>query len=263
MYPRLLQIGRVIVPTMGVFAAMGLAAGLLLVPRAARRAGVDANAVWTLSVVSLLAGAIAAKVAVITANWEAFRAAPLLMLSLAALGSGMQRAMMAVVACAMAAWMAIRLRLPLRGVADAVVVPLLVASAVMDVGCLIAGCDYGVATRAAWGVRSESLLAMIWYGAPVGVRLVPVQGMAAVADAFAAGAAWWMMRRHARGRSSSGRSAGVGIFVFACAHFVLQFWRGDVTAVMGNVLTAVQLSCIGLLVVAAGLMWRGEESRVG
>jgi hypothetical protein len=55
----------------------------------------------------------------------------------------------------------------------------------------------------------------------------------------------------------------VGIFVFACAHFVLQFWRGDVTAVMGNVLTAVQLSCIGLLVVAAGLMWRGEESRVG
>jgi phosphatidylglycerol:prolipoprotein diacylglycerol transferase len=249
----------VVVPSYGVLAALAVLAGLGLSLRTARQQGVDANKIWNLGIIALFSGAVAAKLVMVGLHWEAFRESPLMLLNLSALSGGVQGWVTGGVALAVVIGYAARARMPVRGVLDALTAPVLLALSIESVGCLLAGCGYGTPTQAPWGIKFHSLLALVLWGTPMGVALQPVQILTFAADLLLALLVLWMGTWGLR----TGRLAGVGLFGGGIAHFLLQFWRGDVEPLgwTHGWLTAGQMVCLGLVAAAAALWWEPQQWR--
>jgi phosphatidylglycerol:prolipoprotein diacylglycerol transferase len=89
-------------------------------------------------------------------------------------------------------------------------------------------------------------------GAPLGVRLHPVQLYeSAVCLALFGALLWYRRRRH-----RDGDVIIVYSVVYAIARFVLEFYRGDADRgfVFGGLLSTSQLIALGVLVVAASIL---------
>ena len=69
-----------------LFILIGVAAGLWLAARQARRLGLDADHVYNLGFYGLLATLVGARLAFVAGNWSAYRHAPLSALSLTTTG---------------------------------------------------------------------------------------------------------------------------------------------------------------------------------
>jgi phosphatidylglycerol:prolipoprotein diacylglycerol transferase len=90
-------------------------------------------------------------------------------------------------------------------------------------GCFSAGCDYGKATTAPWGVVFSSTFAHEVTGVPLGVRLHPAQLYESLATLAIFGVLlWWFPKKKRDGDVSL---AYVGLY--AGARFFLEFLRGD------------------------------------
>jgi prolipoprotein diacylglyceryltransferase len=98
-------------------------------------------------------------------------------------------------------------------------------------GCFLAGCDYGLPTAHAWGVRFPpgSLAALdharrgfIPPGAP-SLPVHPTQLYEAVLGLLAAALSSLAL---ARGRRD-GRAFSIFLVVYAVGRFAIEFWRGD------------------------------------
>ncbi len=259
MYPILLHFGPVVVPSYGVLAALAVLAGLGLSLRTARQQGVDPNKIWNMGILALFSGAIAAKLATVGMHWEAFRESPLMLLNLSALSGGTQGWVAGGVALAVVLIYALRARMPVRGVLDALTAPVLVALGIESIGCLLAGCGYGIPTSSGWGIKFHSLLALVMWGTPMGVALAPVEVMTAVADLLLALLVLWMGTWGLR----TGRLAGIGFFCGGIVHFLLQFWRGDVEPApwAQGWLTGGQAVCLAMVAASAWLWWEPREWR--
>jgi phosphatidylglycerol:prolipoprotein diacylglycerol transferase len=257
MYPVLLHLGPAVVPSYGVLAALAIVAGLLLGLRTAKQQGLDPNKIWTVGVLALFAGAVVAKGVATLMHWQAFRENPLQLMSMTALGGSGQGYVGLATGLLVVLIFSWRQKLPVRGVLDALSAPLLVALSIESIGCLLAGSAFGVPTHAPWGIKYGSVYALVWWGTPMGISLAPVQIWTAIADALLAVLVYWMGSWGLR----TGRVAGMAMFGGAIVHFLLQFWRGDVTslAFTGGLLTETQLACMLLLAGAAWLWWEPRE----
>ena len=260
MHPILFHLGPAIIPSYGVLAALAVIAGLLLSLRTAQQQGVDPNRVWACGVTALFAGAIAARAGAILMHWEAFREQPLAMLSLTALG-GTGQEFAGLVAALLVVLIYARLNhIPHRALLDVFSAPLLAAMALESIGCLLAGSSFGVTSHAWWGIRFHTFYAMLWWGTPMGVPLVPVQIVTAIADILMAAIVYWMGNWGLR----TGRLAGSALIGVGIVHFLLQFWRGDVwpMAWTNSTLTAMQLACLLMLAAGAYFWWDLPEWRM-
>jgi phosphatidylglycerol:prolipoprotein diacylglycerol transferase len=76
MYPFLFQIGPIPVPSYGVFAAITLVAGMLLVRRVAAVEGRDPQQTMDTMFWSIMAGLAGARVMEAVVNWERYFATP-------------------------------------------------------------------------------------------------------------------------------------------------------------------------------------------
>ena len=233
MHPILFHAGPVTIPAYGVATAFGILGALLLAMRTAWQQGLNPNAVWNSSIQALFYGAVAAKLWMLAAHFRVLRSAPILLLNLAALGTGEQALAAGLAACAVLA------------VAD-------------DLGCLMAGCAYGTpAPPGAWSLTYHSAYAFVWWGTPVGAPLRPVPVVSAVVDVLLALLVLWVgswgLRR---GRVAAVALAGAGV-----AHFLLQFWRGDVFPLPAD-LTPVQAGCLLALAASAVLLWQPARWRL-
>jgi phosphatidylglycerol:prolipoprotein diacylglycerol transferase len=228
--------------------------------RTARQQGLDPNRAWACGVTALFAGAIAAKAAAILLHWQAFREQPLELISLTALGgsgqgfAGLAAGVMVVLLYAR------RNHIPHRALLDVFSAPLLAAMALESIGCLLAGSAFGVPSHAWWGIRFHTLYAMLWWGTPMGIPLVPVQIVTASVDLLMALILYWMGNWGLR----TGRLAGCALIGIGIVHFLLQFWRGDVDpmAWSRSTLTAEQLACLLMLAAAVYFWWDPPRWRV-
>lgn len=246
-------------PTYGVLAAVAVIAGLLLSLRTALQQGLNPNSVWSAGVTALFVSAIAAKAFAIAQHWQAFREQPLQLLSLTALGGSGQGYVGLAVGAIVVLLYARRTGMSPRSLLDALSAPLLLAMAIEGLGCLFAGSAFGAASHAWWGIKFNSLYALLWWGTPLGIPLVPVQIVTAMADFLLALLVYWMGNWGLR----AGRLAGTAMLAGGFAHFLLQFWRGDVEplALTHGVLTATQLSCIVLMAGSVYMWWDMKEWR--
>lgn len=259
MHPVLLHFGSLLIPSYGVLAALGVLSALVLVHFTARAAGLDPRHGWNALVLGLFAAMAASRALLIAVNLGNLRAHPRWLLALALvhhpLLSGVGAAAGVVAILAYARWAGLGL-VPL---ADALLPPIALGLAWEQLGCLLAGSDFGIAaTNGWWGaVIFTSPLAARWSGAPLATPLVPVQLYAALAALLAAAASFVALGRGQRGLSSATALLllGLGLFLTEC----LRDWEGRGVLRLGRagaLLDAPQIAA--LLLVALGFTLLGS-----
>jgi phosphatidylglycerol:prolipoprotein diacylglycerol transferase len=259
-YPVLFHIGAVVIPSYGAMAASGVLLALFLAQRTARIVCLDAGQVWNLCVVALFAALAGQRLLLIAMNWDEVRRHPSWVLGLAMVHHPLLSATGALAGVVFAGVYAHLKGMSAWSTADALAGPLALGLAVEQVGGLLAGSGYGMATNARWAVTYVNPLAARWSGAPLGIPLHPVQAYAALgfltlsALLFAGMAA----------RRQPGDIAGSGLLGIGVVVFLTELWRDPEGrgVLLGGGLDGPQVGAV-LLVLAGGfvLMERKSASR--
>ncbi len=258
MHPVLIQIGTLLIPSYGLLAAAGVLAALGLAHWTAPLAGVESRHGWNAVVLGVFAALTMQRGLLIALNLGNLRAHPRWLLALALVHHPLLSGVGALAAAAAVVWYARWARVPLLRLADTLASPLALGMALEQIGCLLAGSDFGRdAGSGAWGaVTYSSPLAERWSGTPLGVPLVPVQAYAALGAAVASVlCGLWLLRR----ARQPGEAAGVGSVALGVVVFLTECWRdwegrGVVrVARVGEVMDAPQI--VALAMVLVGFLW--------
>jgi phosphatidylglycerol:prolipoprotein diacylglycerol transferase len=260
-HPVLFHIGGLLIPTYGAVTALGVLAALGLAQSTARTAGLDAGKIWNLSILSLFAALIAARLLLVVANWSALRLDPAWLLALAMiyhpLLAGAGTAAGAVCALIYARWS----KLPLRATADALAPAIMLGLAFEQLGALAAGSGFGrnAGPGLPWAVTYTNPLAMIWSGAPLGVPLHPVQVYAALA--FLTLSLLLLVWLPAERRK--GDVAGIGLMGLGLAIYITELWRNPEGrgAFLHGALNGAQIAAIVFVIAGALVLREGNNER--
>ncbi len=251
MYPRLFQFGLLSVPTYGVFAALALVAGLMLAMRTAARVRIPPDAMWNLGLITIFSAVLGSRLLSTTGHWHDFLSYPVLMLSLSfppTVDSVLMRFALGIFAGLL--YMSFK-RLPWLLTLDAAAPACALGRAILLLGCLFAGCDYGRPTTVPWGIVFHSRWAAMWNGTPLGVRLHPVQLYGCGVElALCWLSLWWLPRRR-----QAGEVAGAWMFLSGLAQFFLDFYRGENRLLIFNgALSLTQAIDFGMVIIGALLL---------
>ena len=259
MYPRLLSFGPVSIPTYGVFAAVALIAGLALAVRTAARLRVSPEAMWNLGLIAVFTAVLGSKLLMVAGHWHDFLTYPLLMLSinvpptvnsvLTQLGLGLSAGLL---------YMTLK-QMPWLDTFDSAAPGWALGQAILALGCLFAGCDYGRPTSAPWGVTFHSRWAALWNGTPLNTRLQPVQlYLCAIQLAFCLLLLWWLPKRR-----QAGELAGAWMLASGLSRFFLDFFiGGDRLMVLSGALSLTQAIDFCLVVIGALLLMEKRSMRL-
>lgn len=255
MYPRLFQLGRLPIPTYGVFSAIALVVALSLAMRVARRLDLPPDKIWNLGLYTLLAGLIASRLLMVATHFALFRYNPLWLLGLSPTYIPWIPWVSAAIALAVA-WLYIKAEeLPLPGALDAYAPALTAGFAIQSIGAFLAGADYGTPTHSAIAVTYSSTYAAAWYQTPLHMHLVPVQLYhAAACLAILAGLLLWLPRR-----KQTGELAGLWLLAYGLTVFFLEFYRGHATTT--GLFTPMQRVAIAAVILSAVLLWKRSPSQ--
>jgi phosphatidylglycerol:prolipoprotein diacylglycerol transferase len=246
-YPVLFHFGSFLIPAYGASAAAGVLLALFLAERTARIAGLDAQQVWKLCVVTLFAALASSRLLLVALNWTELRAHPLWLLTLAMVHHPLLACFGVLIALVVAVLYGRRQRLPLWATADAMAAPVALGLAFEQLGALLAGSGYGTETAVRWAVTYTDPLAGRWSGAPLGIALHPVQGYAALGFlTLSIFLLVWLPRRRQPGDVAGLLLLGAGVVVF-----VTEFWRDAEGrgAVLGGALDGPQIAAAALVLV--------------
>ena len=259
MYPRLLTLGPVSLPTYGVFAAVALIAGLALAMRTAARLRVAPDAMWNLGLIAIFTAVLGSKLLLISGHWHDFFAYPLLMLSislprtvdsvLTQIGLGLFAGLL---------YMTLK-RMPWLDTFDAAAPAWALGQAILALGCFFAGCDYGRPTSLPWGVVFHSRWAALWNTTPLNTRLQPVQlYLFAVQAALCLLLLWWLPKRR-----QPGELAGAWMLASGLAGYFLDFLLGsDRLMIVSGAVSLSQAISFCLVVIGALLLMEKRSPRL-
>jgi phosphatidylglycerol:prolipoprotein diacylglycerol transferase len=259
-YPVLFHIGAILIPAYGAVAALGVVLALFLAQRTARVAGLNAGHVWNLCVLALFAALVSQRLLLVLMNWGDLRRHPSWMLVLAMIHHPLLAAAGALAGLGIAAFYALRQKLPLRTTADALAAPLALGLAFEQLGALLAGSGYGTETAVRWAVTYTNPLAARWSGTPLGIPLHPVQAYAALAFlSLSALLLVWLPARRRQGDVAGLWLLGSGVIIY-----LTELWRDSEGrgALLGGTLDGPQAAAI-LMVLAGGFVLLEQKRLAG
>jgi phosphatidylglycerol:prolipoprotein diacylglycerol transferase len=139
--------------------------------------------------------------------------------------------------------------LPLLTLGDALVAPVALAQGIGRLGCLAAGCCYGVASDAWCAISFTSHVAHDQTGVPLGVPLLPVQLIEFAFDVVLALVLTLLWRRRLR---PAGTVAWIYLVAYGAGRATIEMWRGDSIRGfwLGGAVSTSQL--FGVIAVATG-----------
>jgi phosphatidylglycerol:prolipoprotein diacylglycerol transferase len=264
-FPRLIDLGRIdlpllgetdlFLPTYGLLFALGVVLAWVWFMRRARGLGLPDERLFNLTFYSVLAGVLGAKVLLIAIDWRTYLAHPVEILgTLRAAG-----VLMGGVLAGAATFILYSRKhgLPLWTLADAAAAPLALAQAMGRLGCLSAGCCWGVE------VGSDDPLGMVFTnpvareqtGVPLNVPLFPTQLTEMLFDLALVVLLTVLWRRRA-GRP--GTVFWIYVLAYSVGRGVIEIWRGDRHRGLffdGAVSTS-QLISIAAVIVAGAMLVR-------
>jgi phosphatidylglycerol:prolipoprotein diacylglycerol transferase len=212
-------------PTYGFLVALGTILSLLVSVRTARLLSLDTDKIWSVALLAIVTALVCS-----------------ILLNLLHWPKGLSVGFGGVVLAAVAAMVYARhLGLPVRRSADAFAPSLALGSAVIAIGCLEAGCDYGTPTHLPWAIVFNSPFAVP--GTPLGVALHPTQLYASLVQFLLFVLLLWLLYRPHR----DGEILGAWFFLGGLSGFLLTLLRGDSVI-------ATQLASAAM-VFAGGLLW--------
>lgn len=232
----ILQIGPLSLQTPGLVLLLALWIGLGQSERYAKRSGQDANQIYNLVLVMLVAGLVGARLAYAARNLPAFVENPLGLLSPSPLmldaGGGLATAILAGLVYGQ------RKKMALWPTLDALTPGLAVLAVGTGLAHLASGDAFGVRTNLPWGVE-------LW-----GEKRHPSQVYEIAAAALIAGIVW-PRKTQQEGEIPPGLRFLAFIALSAFARLFLEGFRGDSTLLVGPVRTA-QAAAWAVL---AGTLW--------
>ncbi len=260
MYPVLIHIGPVLIPSYGAMAALGVLLALTVALRTARIAPVNPNHLWNLCIVALFTAILGSRLLLVAVNWTVVRSHPAWLLSLAMVHHPLLAAAGSLIALAAAAVYARWQRMPMRNTADAVAAPLALAMAFEQFGALLAGSGYGRETSMPWAVVYTNPFAARWSGAPLGVPVHPVQAYAALAFlTISISLLVWLPYRRQRGDI-----AGLWFLLTGASIYFTELWRDPEGrgVMLHGALDGPQLAAIAFVLAGALLLRQQNSARI-
>jgi phosphatidylglycerol---prolipoprotein diacylglyceryl transferase len=258
MHPVLVQLDVLTIHTYGVLVALGVLAGLWLARRRADDAGLDPDRVWNLGIYMVLAALVGAKLWLVIAWWDYYRANPGELLSLQTLQAAGVFYGGFLAALAVGCWYSRRYRMGFLALADVYAAPLALGHAVGRLGCFAAGCCWGRDTEFFAAVTFTDPHAARLVGTPLGIGLHPTQLYEAAANFFIFGLLLWL------GRSPRpiGQIFGAYALLYGVARGVIEFFRGDPyrTMLFGTDFSLMQLVSAALVALGLWLLLRGRDA---
>ncbi|MBZ5638528.1 MAG: prolipoprotein diacylglyceryl transferase [Acidobacteriia bacterium] len=242
----LLGTTHLFLPTYGFLFALGVVAGWWWFLRRATRLGVDPDRAFNLTFYTLLGGLLGAKVSLLIVDWRYYLERPREILSTFRSAGVLMGGIL--VGAAVFVLYALRQRLPLHRLGDAIAAPLAVSQAVGRIGCFSAGCCWGVPARGVFGALTfTDPLAHERTGVPLGIPLFPTQLVEMAADLLLASVLTVLYRRKVR---PEGSTFLWYVLLYSLIRGVIEIWRGDEQrgVYFGGVLSTSQI-----LAVLAGL----------
>jgi phosphatidylglycerol:prolipoprotein diacylglycerol transferase len=224
MHPRLLTTPFLTVHTFGLLLASAYIAAFWWLIRAGRREGLNVDALSSLGFWAIAGAIIGAKAMMILRDFPEYAAAPSDMFSVSVLSSAGDFYGGFIGALVASAIFFRRIpRLPFWPTADLCGPAIALGQAIGRIGCFMAGDDYGAPTQLPWAVTFTDPDAGRVGGAPLGVRLHPVQ----LYESIVCLALFAVLVRLSRRKRFDGEVILAYTSLYAIARFVLEFFRGD------------------------------------
>jgi phosphatidylglycerol---prolipoprotein diacylglyceryl transferase len=249
MFPRLISIGSFFLPTYGTLVALGFLAGLFVTVRLAKRAGLKPDPIVNLTIYSALAGLLGAKIAMLLFDFPTYWAHPGDIFTRETLqAAGVYQGGL-VLALIVAAWYIRSQKLPWLTTFDVFAPGIAVGHAIGRLGCLAAGCCWGIPTWAPWAITFRNTQAWQLTGVPLGIPLHPTQLYESLTEAILFAVLLWRIRRpHAEGAI-----IGLYLILYSVSRFVIEFFRfHEQPTQLGLSLT--QWMSIGLLLLGVWIL---------
>jgi phosphatidylglycerol---prolipoprotein diacylglyceryl transferase len=219
--PKLFSIGSFYLPTYGLLVALGFLAGLTVAVRLGRRSGLPAEPLTNLAVYVALAGLAGAKILMIAFDWSEYRKDLGAIFSLSTLqAAGVYQG--GLILALITAYLYMKKQgLPLLETADAFAPGVALGHAIGRLGCLAAGCCYGIACKLPWAITFHNPEAASLSGTPLETALHPTQlyefGTEGLLCLYLC---WRFGKPH-----QPGRILGQFLVISSGARFVIEFFR--------------------------------------
>ena len=239
MYPRLFELGPITVYTYGVLLAAAYLLGLQLARVRAQARGLDANRVLDLGIYIIIAALIGAKLLLLVTDFDAFRANPRELLTLARSGGVFYGGLILAVVVALVYIR--KIGLPLWTTCDVFAPGIAVGHVVGRFGCLFAGCCYGKPTTLPWGITFRDPFAQANVGTPLNQPLHPTQLYEAGAELLILIV---LLASERKGRPYPGRTFWLYMLLYAISRFIIEFYRGDERGTVGIFSTSQFISIL-------------------
>ncbi len=241
------HVGPLTLHTYGVLLALAFLAGLWVVSREARKAGLDATVITDMAVYVLIGGLVGAKLLLLLVEWSYYAKHPVEIWGLLQSGGVFYGGLLG--AFPVAWWFARRHHLEGWKTADVLAPGVAIGQAIGRLGCFAAGCCYGRPADVPWAVTFHDVYATRQVGTPLDTPLHPTQ----IYESLATLAIFVFLKWLARHKRFDGQVMLAYVFLYALARFVIEFYRGDAARgmVLGGWLSTSQF--IAILMVLAVL----------
>jgi len=256
--PKLITIGSFSLPTYGVLVAIGFLAGLSLAVRLGRRSGIASEPLTNLAVYVALAGLAGAKILMIAFDWQDFRKDPGSIFSLSTLqAAGVYQGGL-ILALIVAYFYMRRQNMPMLLTADALAPGVALGHAIGRLGCLAAGCCYGIACKLPWAITFHDPEAYALSGTPLETPLHPSQLYEFGTELLLCIFLYKIFSRpHA-----PGRIVGLFLTISSAARFAIEFTRFHNQALpFGLPLSLTQWIAVAIALAGVALLVRPVESK--
>ena len=258
MFPVLVDLGPLTIPTYGFLIALGFLIGIMVASRLAQGSGMRSDKIVNLGVVLLVSAILGAKLFMIMDNWSYYSTDLSRLFSLSALRSGGVFYGGLLSALAVAYYYTKSHKMPWLATADVLVPGVAFGHAIGRLGCFASGCCWGHETHVAWAVTFTNPSANSFTGVPLNVPLHPTQLYESFGSMLiGCFLLWRYVRPHA-----TGTILGSYLVLYSVVRFNLEFFRENRarTLLIGDTISTTQLVALGLLIPGLWLLLKAIKS---
>ncbi|MGD8376476.1 MAG: prolipoprotein diacylglyceryl transferase [Acidobacteriota bacterium] len=260
MFPVLVHLGPLELPTYGLLMAVAFLLALRLLQTLGRRDGLDPEQLTSLWVWILVGGILGAKLTLYLVEWRYYAANPAALLT-SWRAAGVYYGGFAAAATA-AALYARRAGLPVGLTADACAPAIALGQSVGRLGCLAAGCCYGRPSELPWAITFTDPAAARITGVPLGIPRHPSQIYLSINALLLCGLLLLLWRIARRRAWRPGVVFWSYIGLYSVTRFWLEMYRGDPRGSVGPLSTSQAIALVGALL-AAGFLVRLARRQPG
>lgn len=253
MFPYIISIGPVQLPTYGVLVATAFLVALWITGKLAAKAGANKDRIVDLGVACAVAGIIGAKLNMILVDLPEYMADPGRIFSLSFLQAAGIFYGGFILALIAAWWFMRRYKLPVLATADLFAPGVAIGHAIGRLGCFAAGCCWGNACDRSWAVTFHDARAHELTGVPLGVPLHPTQIYESAAEVAIF---FWLYSRIGKPHRA-GAIIAQYLILYGLTRFVVDFFRNQEQGnFLGGPFTNAQSISLALMLFTAAMYFR-------